>query len=96
MDSNVTSIFMQLVKEVRSDIKSIRDILAPMQVDLKNHIMRTDLNEDRIEAVENKLMNELSRQNDLLEQKLKLMRYVIGIISGLVTVAGIAYKYFWA
>ena len=85
MDNNITSIFMSLVKEVRSDIKSIRDTLHPMKADLEEHIRRTDLNEARIEDVENRTLNELKRHNDLLEHRIKVIKWTIGIISSLVT-----------
>ena len=85
MDNNITSIFMSLVKEVRSDIKSIRDTLHPMKADLEEHIRRTDLNEARIEDVENRTLNELKRHNDLLEHRLKVLKWTVGIISSLVT-----------
>ena len=84
MDSNVTSIFMSLVKEVRSDIKSIRDTLHPMKADLEEHIRRTDLNEARIEDVENRTLQELKRHNDLLEHRLKIVKMAIGIVASLV------------
>lgn len=85
MDNNITSIFMSLVKEVRSDIKSIRDTLHPMKADLEEHMRRTALNEMRIEEMEEKTLSELKRHNDLLEHRLKVMKWSIGIISSLVT-----------
>lgn len=91
MDNNITSIFISLVKEVRSDIKSIRDTLHPMKADLEEHIRRTALNEARIEELEETLLKESRRQNELLEHKLRIIKISVGIITSLITLGGVVY-----
>lgn len=87
MDNNVTNIFVGLVKEVREDIKLIRDTLAPMKVDLELHIRRTDLNEHRIEELEEKLISLQERRLEQEERKLRMAKMVVGIIASAVGIA---------
>lgn len=87
MDNNVISIFTSLVKEVRGDIKTIRDTLAPMQVDLELHIRRTDLNEHRIEELEEKLIELHDRRYEQEERKIRIFKMIVGIAASLAATA---------
>ncbi len=64
-----------------------------MQADLQYHIKRTDLNENRIDQVERKMLEELERHNTLLERKVKIIKWSIGIIAGLVSISTAVVKY---
>lgn len=87
MDNNVISIFTSLVKEVRGDIKTIRDTLAPMKVDLEVHIRRTDLNEHRIEELEERLIAIHDRRYEQEERKIRIFKMIVGIAASLATIA---------
>jgi len=82
-DENIVFILDGQLKEIRSDIKSIRDTLAPMQVDLKHHIMRTDLNEDRIEKIEEQLLAEAKKRNEILERGIKIFQLLAASMASL-------------
>ena len=87
MDNNVTNIFVSLVREVRQDIKTIRDTLAPMQVDLELHIKRTDLNEHRIEQLENTIVGLKTKTLEQEERKLRFIKISLGIIASSIGIA---------
>lgn len=83
MNKNVEHILSSLLREVRQDVKSIRDTLAPMQVDLQYHIKRTSLNEVRIDEMENKLLDHQEKIVAAEEKKVRAIKLGIGIISGI-------------
>ena len=87
MNKNVEHILSSLLREVRQDIKSVRDTLAPMQVDLKYHIKRTDYNENRIAELEEKHLEEIARANELAERRLRLLKVGLGAISAILGIA---------
>ncbi len=85
MNISIEQLLKDMLMEVRSDIKSIRDVLYPMREDLQYHILRTDFNEARITELEEKLLEEAQRANELAERKLRVLKLSIGIVTSIVT-----------
>lgn len=81
MNDNIVFILSNQLKEIREDVKIIRDVLSPMNVDLQYHIKRTDLNEARIEELETQLVEEEEKRNKLLEKKLRLIKIGLGLVT---------------
>ena len=77
---NITFILSSQLKELRQDMKTVRDTLAPMSADLKYHILRTDLNESRIESLESRLLEAAEHANRLAEKRMKIFQIGIGIL----------------
>ena len=85
MNISIEHILKDMIKEVKEDVKSIRDVITPMRDDLQYHILRTDFNEARITDLEERLLQEAQRANELAERKLRVIKVSIGIITSLVT-----------
>ena len=79
------------VNTIKDDVNTIKIIAAIQEVNLKEHIRRTEINEKKLEIFESRIEKPL----DAFKFIAFFLKTIIPAIVAISTLAGIYYKYFY-